>query len=169
MNRSREILVLLISVFILSASVSAQTFPTTKYFDQLFRPPQAATRVPGAQGLDEFVASGKLTLGLQDVIRLMLMNNTEIRINQLQYEQSLFAVQKAYGPFDPVLTASARPQRSTSPTTSTLQGAQTLSDLEQPTTSAYSQTFKTGTNLKISFNTNRSSSNNSFAPIVRRS
>jgi outer membrane protein TolC len=163
MNRSREILVLLISVFILSASVSAQTFPTTKYFDQLFRPPQAATRVPGAQGLDEFVTSGKLTLGLQDVIRLMLMNNTEIRINQLQYEQSLFAVQKAYGPFDPVLTASARPQRSTSPTTSTLQGAQTLSDLEQPTTSAYSQTFQTGTNLKISFNTNRSSSNNSFA------
>src|SRR5437879_13200914 len=100
MNRLRENLVLLISVLMLSVGVSAQTFPSTKYFGQLLRPPQAATRVPGAQGLDEFVTNGKLTLGLQDAVRLMLMNNTEIRINQLQYEQSLYAVQTAYVPFD---------------------------------------------------------------------
>src|SRR5437879_230184 len=150
-------------ILAMGSSLCAQTFPSTKYFDQLFRPPQAATQVPGTQGIDEFVSNGKLTLGLQHVVQLMLLNNTEIRINKLQFEQSLFAVQKAYGPFDPVLTASSRPQRATSPTTSTLQGAQTLSDLEQPTNSAFSQKFLTGTNLGIGFNTNRSSSNNSFA------
>ncbi|MCU1310751.1 MAG: hypothetical protein JWO20_1876, partial [Candidatus Angelobacter sp.] len=122
-----------------------------------------ATQVPGAQGVDEFVSNGKLTLGLQHVVQLMLQNNTEIRINKLQYEQSLFAVQKAYSPFDPVLTASSRPQRSTTPTTSSLAGCAPCSDLEQPTSSAYTQKFLTGTNLGISFNTNRSSSNNSFA------
>src|SRR5437879_643871 len=132
MSRLRESLVLLTTVMILSVALSAQTFPTTRYFDGIFHPPQAASSVPGAQGIDEFVVNGKLTLGLQHAVKLMLMNNTEIRINQLQYAQSLFAVQRAYSPFDPVFTASARPQRSTSPTTSTLQGAQTLSDLSQP-------------------------------------
>src|SRR4051812_37185128 len=90
---------------ILTASLNAQTFPTTKYFDGLFHAPQPAASVPGAQGIDEFVVNGKLTLGLQHAVKLMLMNNTDIRINQLQYQQSLFAVQKAYGPFDPVFTA----------------------------------------------------------------
>ncbi|MCU1307139.1 MAG: hypothetical protein JWN45_1834 [Acidobacteriaceae bacterium] len=152
-----------ISTLAISSSLCAQTFPSTKYFDQLFRPPQAATQVPGAQGIEEFVSNGKLTLGVQHVVQLMLLNNTEIRINKLQYEQSLFAVQKAYGPFDPVLTASSRPQRATTPTTSSLAGCAPCSDLEQPASSAYTQKFLTGTNLGISFNTNRSSSNNSFA------
>jgi outer membrane protein len=163
MRRCRESFVLIGLILLLSCAASAQTFPNAKYFDQLFRPPQAATRVPGTQGIDEFISNGKLTLGLQHAIRLMLLNNTEVRINQLQYEQSVFAVQKAYGPFDPVFTASSSPQRSTSPTTSSLQGAQTLSDLTQPTTSAFSQTFLTGTNLKVAFNTTRSTTNSSFA------
>ncbi|MCU1286218.1 MAG: hypothetical protein JWO13_2568 [Acidobacteriales bacterium] len=162
MSRLRESLVL-IAVLILSAALSAQTFPTTKYFDGLFHTPTPAMSVPGSQGIDEFVVNGKLTLGLQHAVKLMLMNNTDIRINQLQYAQSMYAVQKAYGPFDPVFTASARPQRSTSPTTSTLQGAQTLSDLTQPTTTNFSQTFMTGTNFQVGFNTTRSTTNSSFA------
>src|SRR5207253_1103283 len=96
-------------------------------------------------------------------IRLMLQNNTDLRINQLQYQQSRFAIMKAYGPYDPVLTSSFSPQRSTTPSTSALVGAATLGSLSQPTAAAYSQNFLTGTNLNISFNTLRSTTNSSFA------
>ena len=119
--------------------------------------------MPGSQGIEDYVVNGKLTINLEQTIRLMLLNNTELHINQLQFQQSVYAIQRAYGPFDPTLTTSFAPQRSVSPSTSTLIGATTLSSLSQPTSATYSQTFQTGTNLNISFNTLRSTTNSSFA------
>lgn len=147
----------------MNACLCSQTFPSPSYFQQLFRTPHGAKEVPGPEALDDYISEGKLRLSLQDAIRLMLLNNTEVHINQLQYLQSSFALKKSYGPFDPLLRSSFHPQRSTSPTVSTLQGAQTLSDLEQPTNVSYNQLFQTGTNFNMGFNTNRSSSNNAFA------
>ncbi|HUQ49686.1 MAG TPA: TolC family protein [Terriglobales bacterium] len=147
----------------LTVAASAQTFPAPKYFEQLFRPAKPAKQVPGPEQLEAYVVNGKLTISLQDAIRLTLLNNTEVRINQLQYEQAQYNALRAYAPFDPVFTAGFRPQRSTSPTTSTLQGAQTLSDLQQPFNAAFTQTFYTGTNFNVRFNANRSTTNSTFA------
>jgi outer membrane protein len=163
MKTFREIFALLTTLAALTFSATAQTLPSAHYIDQIFHPPRSATRVPGSQGIEDLVAGGKLTLNLEQTVRLMLLNNTELRINQLQFQQSLFAIQKAYSPFDPVLISSFSPQRNTSPSTSSLIGAATLSSLSQPTSAAYSQTFQTGTNLNISFNTLRSTTNSSFA------
>src|SRR6185312_11005573 len=163
MDRFRGTLVFLMTMAALSLSALGQTFPTPHYIDQLFRPPRAATQVPGSQGIADYIVNGKLTINLEQTIRLMLLNNTELKINQLQFQQSVYAIQRAYGPFDPVFTTSFSPQRSVSPSTSTLVGANTLSSLSQPTNAAYSQTFQTGTNLNISFNTLRSTSNSSFS------
>ena len=129
MTRFWKAIALLFCVSILPGSLSSQTFPTPHYWEQLVRGPRLPTQLAGPEALEDYTSEGKLKLGLQDAIRLMLVNNTEVRINQSQYQQSTFAVTKAYGPFDPALRASFRPQRSTSPTTSALQGAQTLSDL----------------------------------------
>jgi outer membrane protein len=156
-------ILLLVSVAALTQNVTAQTFPTPNYFDQLFRPPRAATDVPGSQGLQDAIVDGKLTLSLDQAVRFMLLNNTELRINQLQFSQTAFAIKRAYGPFDPILTTSFSPQRSVSPSITTLAGASTLSSLSQPTSAAYSQTFQSGTNLNISFNTLRSTTNSTFA------
>src|SRR3954462_4702511 len=79
---------------------AAQAFPAPSYFDQLFRPPRAATQVPGSQGVEEAIVDGKLTLDLDQTVRLMLLNSTDLRINQLQYQQSAFAIMKAYGNYD---------------------------------------------------------------------
>src|SRR6185312_1851767 len=95
---------LFVVAFAATVSATAQTFPTPNYFDQLFRPPRAATQVPGSEGLQDAVVDGKLTLSLDQTVRLMLQNSTDIRINQLQFSQTAFAVKRAYGPFDPVLT-----------------------------------------------------------------
>src|SRR3954469_21762875 len=118
MNRFRGTLVFLMTMAALTLSALAQTFPSPHYIDQLFRPPHGATQVPGAQSIQDYVANGKLAINLEQTIRLMLLNNTELHINQLQYQQSLFAIQKAFGPFDPVFTTSFSPQRSVSPSTS---------------------------------------------------
>ncbi|HUS19021.1 MAG TPA: TolC family protein [Terriglobales bacterium] len=148
----------------LCASVlPAQTFPTPKYWGQVFSPQRQPMTVPDPEQIDVYVVDGKLTLSLQDSIRLTLLNNTEIKINRSQYEQAAYAALRAYSPFDPVLTASFRPVRSTQPTTSTLQGATTLSDLSQPFSANYNQTFYPGTNLQVRFNTVRSTTNSTFA------
>lgn len=163
MTRFWKAFVLLSCISILPGSLLSQTFPTPHYWEQLVRGPKVPTQLGGPEALEDYTLEGKLKLALQDAIRLMLANNTEVRINQSQYQQSSFAVTKAYGPFDPALRATFRPQRSTSPTTSALQGAQTLSDLEQPTTVGYNQLFQSGTTFNIQFTTNRSSTNSTFA------
>lgn len=150
-------------VIILAGALHAQTFPLPKYWEQIFTPQRPVTQLPDPEQLESYVNDGKLTLSLQDAIRLTLLNNTEIKINRSQYEQAAMAVLRAYSPFDPLLTANFRPVRSTQPTTSQLQGAQTLSDLQQPFGAGYSQTFYPGTNLQVRFNTNRSTTNSTFA------
>lgn len=143
--------------------LSAQTFPTPDYFRRTFSYPHVMTQLPGPQSLDEYIVNGKLRLNLQDSIRLMLLNNTDVRVSQAQMDQSPFGIDRAYSQFDPLFTASFTPQRSTQPTTSSLQGATTLSQLQQQANFAYNQSFQTGTSYAISFGTNRVTTNSSFA------
>lgn len=160
MNRFVRNLTLLLC---LAAGAAAQTFPTPSYMKQLFAPQDAPSQLAAPQALEQYTVDGKLTLSLQDAIRLTLLNNTEVRISQMATEQSRFAELRSHGIFDPVVVANFAPQRSTSPTTSTLQGASTLSDLTQSFNSSYNQLFITGTNLNVRFNTTRSATNSSFA------
>ena len=143
--------------------LNAQTFPSPDYFQRFFHFPHVQTQLPGPQSLDEYIVNGKLHLTLQDAIRLMLLNNTDVRISQGQLDQSSFGIGRAYSSFDPVLNASFTPQRSSQPTTSSLQGAQTLSQLQQQTNFSYNQQFQSGTNLSVGFSTQRFTTNSSFA------
>ena len=155
------------SLFLMIAAVigsaSAQTFPAPDYFRQIFRYPHVPTQLSGPQSLDEYIVNGKLRLDLQDSIRLMLLNSPDIRINEAQVEQSGFAVGRAYGPFDPLFTGSFIPQRTTEPTTTALQGAQTESQLLQQTSFAYNQLFQSGTSFSVGFSNQRFTTNSSFA------
>src|SRR5437867_3031714 len=144
MRASRSLLVA-VGLLGWASVVGAQTFPSGKYFRQVLRRPAGATELPGLEGLNDYVVGGKLRLKLADAIRLALLNNTEVRIQRLQYEETRFALQRAYQPFDPIVTSGFNATRSTSPTTSQLQGAPTLSNLDQQTQFRFSQTFPTGT------------------------
>jgi outer membrane protein TolC len=146
-----------------SGSLSAQTFPAPDYFQQLFRYPHVPTQLQGPQALDEYIVDGKLRLSLQDSIRLMLLNSPDVRINQAQVDQSAFGIGRSYSPFDPILNGSFTPQRATQPTTSALQGAETLSQLNQQFSVSYNQLFQTGTNFSVGFANSRFTTNSSFA------
>jgi len=146
-----------------AGSVQAQTFPLPDYFRGIFSRPGLETQAPGPEALRDFVSDGKLRLSLADTIRLTLANNTEVRINQLQYEGSRFAIDRAYQGFDPSFTASFTSRRSTTPTTDQLQGAATLSTLGQTTSLGFQQRFFTGTQYNINFNGSKNTSNSVFS------
>ena len=138
--------ILCCAVFLLTfvPTGNAQTFPSPQYFERFFHYPHVLTQLPGPQSLDEYIVDGKLRLTLQDGIRLMLLNNTEVRISQSQFDQSSFGIGRAYSTFDPLFTASFTPTRANEPTTTALAGAQTLSTLQQQTSFAYNQQFQSG-------------------------
>src|SRR5512146_385514 len=146
-------------ILLLSATAVAQTFPAPSYFQRFFVKPNTALQLPGPASLDNYVLDGKLRLSLADAIELTLANNTDIKLNQLQTDLARNALRKAYAPFDPVLTASFNPSRSTSPSTPRLPGASTLSTLNQNFQSSYSPRFQSGTLYETSLSTSRSATN----------
>ena len=157
--------ILLSFCLLLSCAAEAQVFPSKTYTGNIFHTPASPTQVPGPAHLEEFVQNGKLRLGLEDAIMLTLFNNSDINADRAQFNISQFAVQRAHQPFDPVIAAGFAPTRSTQPTTSSLDGATTLSSLSQTTSMGFSQTFQTGTAFNVNLNSVRSSSNSSFVNV----
>src|SRR5262245_54929949 len=124
----------------------AQTFPTPAYFQQFASLRDVPVQLPGPEGLRDYLVGGKLRLNLSEAIRLTLLNNTQVRVNQLEYEITRFDIQRAYQPFDPILNSDFGTSRQTVPTYSQLQsGMPTLSDLTHQFLVGYTQTFQTGT------------------------
>lgn len=156
--------IILATVWLLASSaVGAQTFPTPEYFRDMAKRPRPAMQAAPPEGLRDVVIGGKLRLSLADVVRLTLANNTEVRINQLDYQNTRFAIDRAYQPFDPNFTASFNTRRSTTPTTDQLAGAPTLSTLGQTTSAGFTQTFFTGTRYNINFSGTRNTTNSIFS------
>jgi len=146
----------------LVTALRAQTFPAPDYFHQFIHPAPAPAHIKGPEGLHDYVVDGKLRLTLRDAVRLALVNNTDVRVDQLQIENAEYSVLGAYAPFDPQTLTTYSSQRTLSPATSQLQGAPTVSNLGQNYSSTYSQIFETGTNLNIGFTASKDTTNSSF-------
>jgi outer membrane protein len=150
-------------LLILSATNAiSQTFPTPDYFRRVWSAQPIPETIAGPEKLRDYVISGRLRLTLEDAIRLTLLNNTEVKLNQLQYEGIKYSVLRAYQPFDPFIFSSFNANRATTPTISELEGAPTLSNLSQNTFFSLSRLFETGTRGQVSFNANRQSNNSIF-------
>jgi outer membrane protein TolC len=87
--------------------------------------------LPGPKGLAERVADGKLRLSVEDTIRLVLLNRTDVRVSYLDFEDARYASLGARRIFDPLLRTTFNSGRRLSPTSSTLEGAETLDALSQ--------------------------------------
>jgi len=149
-------------LFLFLPLARSQTFSTPDYFHSLTHRPQIPSQLPEPEGLRDYLVSGKLRLALTDAIRLTLLNNTEVHLNQLQYEGTRFAIQRAYQPFDPFFNSGFNATRSTLPTFTQLAGAPTLSSLNQQARIGYTQTLQTGTQYNLSFDASKASNNSIF-------
>lgn len=153
-------------IFVFAACCAgAQVASPHRYSTSIFQRPSSPAQIQGPARLEEFVVNGKLRLGLEDALLLAMLNNSDVNVNRATFDISQFSVQRAHGPFDPVVTAGFAPTRSVSPSTSSLNGAATLSTLNQTSTLAVSQEFLTGTSLGVGFNTTRATTNSSFATV----
>jgi outer membrane protein TolC len=159
MKRAGLILVL----FLIVRCAAGQTFPTPGYMRQLIYPPPIAAQVKGPAELKDHVVEGKLRLTLTDAIRLALLNNTDVRLNELPVESARFEVERAYQAFDPMATSSFNASRATTPAYTQLQGAPTLSALNQQASFDYNQTFQTGTNYDLNFSGAKLATNSIYA------
>ena len=154
---------LLTALLLLCPVARAQTkgSPSPDYTRQIEMEASSA-QIQGPSALRDYVAQGKLRLTLEDAIRLTLLNNTDIRVNQSQVQQAKYNVLGAYQPFDPLLSSSFNATRTTISASSELQGAPTVSNLSHVGQVAYTQTFQTGTIFSTGLNVSRASTNSSF-------
>jgi outer membrane protein TolC len=150
----------LLALILFAMEASAQI-----YTGGIFTSRPAPRQVPGPYRLEDFVFAGKLRLGLEDAITLALLNNTDVRVNHAQYDLSIFPLERAQQPFDPLIVSGFSPTRSVSPSASSLSGANTLSTLNQTWNVGYSQLFQTGTSLGVALNSTRSTTNSTFATV----
>ncbi|MGH9454840.1 MAG: TolC family protein, partial [Terriglobia bacterium] len=149
-------------LFAVPGTANTQTFPTPRYFRHTFTSQPMARNLHAPAGLHEHIVNGKLTLGVDDAIRLALENNTSVFVDRQSIDNAKYNVMSAHAPFDPVSSDSFSTNRNISPSYTQLSGAPTLSELSQTTTLGYSQTFETGTNYQVQFFGNKYSSNSSF-------
>ncbi len=122
--------------------------------------PSGGIRAP--QGFKQYVVKGKLQLRVRDAVRLMLLNNSQVRIEQQSVKQAQDAVVRALAPFDPSVSSQFSANRQTTPTSSQLSGAPTLSSLTQNTQAGFQKTFSTGTQFQTSFDTTRTTTNSVY-------
>ncbi|HZU23164.1 MAG TPA: TolC family protein, partial [Terriglobales bacterium] len=157
---------IMVAVSLLAAAAQAQSlFPRPNYFHDFFSRANTTQKIMGPQSLDDYVQGGKLRLSLDDAIKLTLANNTDLRISGLQVDNAQFSYLKSQAMLDPGIVTSFNPARSTSPTASTLAGAQTLTSLNQNFTSQYTQLFGTGTTYQVTMAASKFTTNSTFATL----
>jgi outer membrane protein len=158
--------ILLCGLLSLPASIlSAQTIRERETFRGLTNPQAVTETLPGPKYMREHVVDGKLRLTLQDAVVLTLANNSNVRLQELNIENSKYSLLASHAPFDPSVQASFSSQGQLSQAYTQLTGAPalgSLSSLNQITQLNYSQTFETGTNIQFNFNATKYSSNSTF-------
>ena len=138
-------------------------FPTGNYFRKHFGIPSTKVELRPPVRLGDFVADNKLELSLRNYIELVLANNTDIEIQRHSIDDERNSITRAFGVFDPILTGSFNNQRTKSPSSSVLDGANTLSTLNQPWQLGFAQTMSNGMQLTAGFNSVKTSTSSSFA------
>src|SRR5690242_3559378 len=140
-----------------------------KEFLNRYRPAQIpVSGTPGAQppqDVASLIRTGQLPLTVPDLINLMLQNNLDIIVNRLTPLSTGYLSQTFYRPFEPTLTLSASVNRNTTPATSQLAGAPSISSLGGTYSIGFAEALTTGTNLGVSLVMNRSSTNSFFSTI----
>src|SRR3984885_6009365 len=158
---------LLCGILCLSASIlTAQTIRQRETFRGLTNPQAVTDTLPGPKYMQEHVVDGKLRLTLQDAVVLTLANNSNVRLQELNIENSKYSLLGAHSPFDPYVQGSFSSQGPLSQAYTQLPGVptsqRTIRSLNQVTQLNYNQTFETGTNIQVNFNATKYSSNSVY-------
>lgn len=133
----------------------------------LLTPRVRSGKLASSDRIRSYIQDGKLRLSLRDAILLTLEANSNIQIEETQIESSKFNLLGTFAPFDPLLTSNFTVVRTSTPTSSQLQGvgqtsSSTLNSLSQSALINYAQMFSTGTSISAGLTGSRSSTNSGF-------
>jgi outer membrane protein TolC len=118
----------------------------------------------GPEGLRERIVEGQLRLGLADAVQLVLLNSTDVHVAYLDFDDARYANLGARKGFDPVFSASFNTRRQVSPTTSTLEGAETLDAVSQDGRFSIAQTLPfSGARYDLLFTGSKADTNSRFS------
>jgi len=112
--------------------------------------------------LDAMVKDGKLLLSEADVVRLALENNVDINVERYNPYFSLWGVQKGRGVLNPTVAFKTNVDRLVTPSTSLLQGGDTLLNLSALYQLTVHKPFEKGLDLDVDFRTSRLRSSSFF-------
>lgn len=127
-------------------------------------PAAEASELPSStpQNLAEMMRAGALPLSVGDVVRLMLENNLDIRVDRFSPRSNEHLIDTLFRPFEPTLRLSSTTSRSSSPSRSQLDGAEQAKELRHSYAIGYGQTLQSGTSVGVDVTVNRNSSNSAF-------
>jgi outer membrane protein TolC len=135
-------------------------------YAKLLTPQVRSGKLMPPQHIADYAKTGKLSISLEDAVRLSLENNSNVRIQETQIEAQKFVLLGAHQPFDPLVQAIANANRYSTPSSSELQGvgqsSSALNSLNQLGQISYTETFKTGTNIVGTISSTKNSTNSSF-------
>jgi len=130
---------------------------------RIFSPGDTRVTIQPPVRLKDYVVDGKLVLSLKNYLDLVLANNTDIAIQRLSIEVPKNAIQRAFSIFDPTLTSNFSATRTKQPATNQLQGAEVVSQLNQPLNTRFQQLLPTSTTVFTQLNWSKLSTNDQFA------
>lgn len=142
---------------------SAPWFGSGAWMRRVFSPGDTRVTIQPPVRLKDYVVDGKLVLSLKSYLDLVLANNTDIAIQRLSIEVPKNAIQRAFAIFDPLLTSNFNATRAKTPATNQLQGADVVSQLNQPLNTRFQQLLPTSTTVFTQLNWSKLSTNDQFA------
>ncbi len=149
-----------------TALAQVASFPKPSYFRETFAKTVTKVELQAPARLSDFVVPAsdgkKLELSLRSFLDLVMANNTDIAVSRLTVDVAQNAITRAFGPFDPIATGRFLATQSKTPASDQLQGATTLSTVQQPATFGYTQLLSSGTSVSVGYNTMKNVSNSGF-------
>lgn len=141
----------------------APLFPTQTYFRKHFGTAPTHIELQPPVHFQDYVVDGKLVLSLKSYLDLVMENNTDVSIQKVLVESYANQITRAFSVFDPFANASFNSTRTKTPSNTTLAGANTLNQLQQPLSVGITQVLPTGGQYNVQFGGTKFSTNSAFA------
>ncbi len=138
------------------------TFPGGDYFKAQWQRPPLDIEIDTVRRLEDFQIDESIKLSLRGYIELVIANNPDIQLQKLAVYEQQNAVERAFSAFDPTLAAGFNANRSNSPSTGVLDGADVRTNLNQRGSLTFSQTMDTGTTYSLGFTGVKNANNSQF-------
>ncbi len=138
------------------------TFPGRDYFKEQWQRPPLDIEIETVRRLEDFYIDDRIQLSLRAYIELVIANSPDIQLQKLAVYEQQNAVQRAFGVFDPTVSAGFNANRSNNPSTGVLDGAEVRTNLNQRGSLTYNKTMDTGTTYSVGFTGVKNANNSQF-------